>query len=209
MSSLRYGLIAFAFALPAPVRGSDLCVACNSPDKTYLCSVKKADKIQSFAGDKALNKICSQVLRRKGPHASCTVISQAPCTGEKTTIGWSEVKQIIAGGLDDAESKVEKPAAKTRDAGPVKSSNDALPAPAANVAPSSQKSSGPPAVAEPVTQEQTNEASAIKNPKPNDSAAITDKDRPSLNDSFKGAGSNFKDAAKKTWDCVSSMFGKC
>lgn len=103
-------LALFAFV---PAASADLCVSCNGPAATYLCIVKKAEEISTFAGDKAIAKICIKVLKASGSHGSCQVAEPkgGQCTGTPRTIGWREVKDALAGkDSDPSPAKTTAPA---------------------------------------------------------------------------------------------------
>lgn len=207
MLPIRSVLIIAVCALAAPVAAAELCVSCAGPSATYVCDVKKADKIKDFAGDKALSQICTKVLKTSGGHASCSVSSASPCAGTVKKVGWSEVKAAVASGLDDVEVPEKLKAAVPKAQEAVKS----LEGSAAN-----GKSSGSGAEATAQPEPVSSNPPAIRPPENKGAAAVVDQDRPSLDDGLKGAGdnlqnagNNLKDAAKKTWDCVSSMFGNC
>lgn len=206
----RIAFVAAVVLLANPAHATDVCVSCTGPNKIYLCSVKKAEQIKDFAGDKTLNKICTQILRRSGPHASCSVLSGTPCQGEQKKIGWSEVKAALASGLDEVDALKREPAAGSKPASKAEDAAAPQPKPTAADPPgdTARKPEPTPADAKPDTGS-TAATPAISNPKPNDAASVSDKNRPALDQSLKGAGDNIKDAAKKTWDCVSSMFGNC
>lgn len=178
MSSHRSLIIAGLFAAGAGQASADICVSCTGPAATYDCAVKKAEQIESFAGSKALKKICLQVLKKNGQHSNCAVLEAGTCPGAATTIGWKEVKEALA-SPDEPEAAPAakapvtpvKPVAKD---GPLKE-----PARVAPVAPKQEAAAGPPPPPLPAPEEETTVAGSIKG------------------------------AAEKTWNCLSSLFGKC
>ncbi len=125
MLSIRIHSAAYVILAAGPAM-ADVCVTCSGPATTYACSVKKAEEIEAFAGAKALNKICTKVLKRKGQHASCQVVEPSACPGATaTTIGWKEVKEALA-SKDDTSDPV--PSAKPSPPAPPKAA-DAKPVP--------------------------------------------------------------------------------
>lgn len=96
MPSIRSQTAIALIILAAGPAVADVCVKCSGPAATYACAVKKADQIEALAGAKAVSKICTQVLKRKGQHAGCDVVETGACPGTATTIGWREVKEALA-----------------------------------------------------------------------------------------------------------------
>jgi hypothetical protein len=178
-------LAGLAAAGPA---AADLCVTCTGPAATYDCTVKKAEKINALAGDKAVSKVCTTVLRKRGQHAACEIVSGV-CTGTQTTIGWKDVKAALAAGLDDAAPAAVKPA-KPQAASPT-------PAPA-STQPQQAPSDARPAVQKSDTAVASgpNEAASRPGEVPPEAA------EPSL-------GDKLKSGAEKSWKCVATLFGEC
>lgn len=178
-----------AAAAPA---AAEVCVSCKGPEATYLCTVKNADTIESLAGDKALKKICSKVLKRTEQHASCQVLDvpAAKCPGVAKTVGWGDVKKAAAAASDDA-------ATKTKSASPPAAPRPVEPKGVAR--PSGGKSAAspdaPPAVASPSPSN-----AAVAEPVPQEAPPATDD---------ASVGEKLKGAAEDTWKCVSSFFGNC
>lgn len=156
---------------------ADICVSCTGPAATYDCAVKKAEQIESFAGAKALKKICVKVLKRNGQHSNCSVIEGATCPGALTTIGWKEVKDALA---SPDEPDVASPTKSTT----------AKPSPKETVTAKEPAKITPPAA-------RPDEVAGPPAP-----PAPTPEDEPTVTGSIKGA-------AEKTWNCLSSLFGKC
>lgn len=174
-TSAAYAALA-ALASPA---AADICVSCSGPAATYACTVKKADEIETFAGAKALNKICTKVLKRTGGHDSCQVIDSGNgnCPGTAKSIGWREVKDAIAGDeSDDTPSPAAAPA---------------KPAPQ------------PPKVVKPATPEPKAAGPTVPSDK---TADVPPPEKPPADPTVTD---NLKGAAEKTWKCVSSFFGEC
>lgn len=187
MHSFRLQIVLIGFLGLAPLAAADVCVTCTGPAASYSCAVKKADKIEALAGAKAINKICTQVLKRRGPHAACLVVDGS-CTGTPTTIGWKDVKEALASGDDtpDPPAPKSKPAA----APPQPPATAPGPAAGAKERPPNVPPGGSPA---------PDPTSAKSDPAPPVEPAPAD---PTIGDNIKGA-------AEKTWKCVSSFFGQC
>jgi hypothetical protein len=169
---------------------ADVCVTCTGPAASYSCAVKKADEIEALAGAKAINKICTQVLRRKGQHAACQVVDGL-CAGTPTSIGWKDVKEALASGDDTPDP----PAPKSKPAASPPQPPAAAPGPAAGakVRPQDVPPGGGGGSQAP------NPTSAKPDPAPSVEPAPAD---PTIGDNIKGA-------AEKTWKCVSTFFGQC
>lgn len=178
-------LAGLAAAGPA---AADLCVTCTGPAATYDCTVKKADKISALAGDKAVSKVCTTVLRKRGQHAACEIVSGV-CTGTQTTIGWKDVKAALAAGLDDAAPAAVKPAKPQ--AAPT------TPAPA-----STQPQQAPSDARPAVEKSDTAVASGPNETAPRPAEVPPAAAEPSL-------GDKLKSGAEKSWKCVATLFGEC
>lgn len=186
MSLLRAPIFAVAVMAWPAMANADVCVTCVGPAAVYACAVKKAEQIEALAGAKTLNKICAQVLKRKGQHASCEAADTASCPGTPTTVGWKEVKEALASG----EAEPDKPAKA------VSSTADkaATPSPSKTVAKEKAQHPVSSASAQPLaTPVPKPPAPEVKVPPPED---------PSFGEKLKGS-------AEKTWKCVSSFFGDC
>lgn len=179
MSFIRCILVGLFLAAAAHSAVADICVTCSGPAALYNCSVKNADTIESLAGAKAIQKICTKVLKRNGQHASCTASEAPSCPGAATTIGWKEVKEALA-SADEPEAP---PAAKPQPPKDPAKAKTAIPPPA--------QQPNPPA------KTVVNEPATAVAPE----AAPEHKDETIVG--------NLKGAAEKTWGCVSSFFGKC
>jgi hypothetical protein len=175
-------------AASATTSPAGLCVSCTGPNVTYDCTVKNADSIESLAGDKALRKICTKVLKKTEKHASCRVINvpAGKCTGVARTVGWGDVKKAATGGSDAAKATAKPPAATGQDA----AKSPAVGPPAETVG--EPRATAPPAA--------TADAAGPHRPSSPDPA--TPAEEPGLGDKIKGAAQN-------TWKCVSSFFGNC
>lgn len=223
MFPLRTASLLAVLALATPVAATNVCVSCTGPDAVYNCTVKNADTIAGLAGDKALRKICTKILKRSVPHASCNVLkTSGACPGKAKTVGWDDVKDAAASEAEkldkpdkpDRADKAGKPDAAdtTKPAGspPAK----AVAAPPNNPDPASAPVQSTPAATEAGARTKDAKAEPKDPPPPKvepppGAATVTSPDTPSVQDGLKGAGDNIKNAAEKTWDCVSSLFGKC
>lgn len=88
------GLLAVvaAHGLPtmSPAAAQEACIVCAGPDRIYLCSVEKSDKIRKFgAADKAIQFACIKEMAKLGGHDTCRVRRDADiavCNGMPQTV---------------------------------------------------------------------------------------------------------------------------
>ena len=194
---LTLTILAVCCASPA---AAGTCVSCSGPAATYDCSVKKAEKIESFGGAKAIQKICTKVLKRSGQHNRCETIDTTNCTGTPTTIGWKEVKEALA-SPDEPETAPTKSATDKRPATKDKASPPgAATTVSKGVASPEPKSASPGVTARPAPPIPP-AAAAGPPPPPPASAEPVEADTT--------VAGNIKGAAEKTWNCLASLFGKC
>jgi hypothetical protein len=88
------------------VRAGELCVACEQPTATYLCSVEQPSGKFDLGGG-LQEQICSKVLEKKGTHAKChlaAVPDGGKCDGLPRTVTVTDYQRAIAG---TAESTYE------------------------------------------------------------------------------------------------------
>ena len=87
-------------------RAGDLCVACEQPAATYLCTVEQPlGKVDLGSG--LQEQICSKVLQKKGTHAKChlaTLPQGGKCDGLPRTVTVTDYQRATAG---TAESTYE------------------------------------------------------------------------------------------------------
>lgn len=166
---------------------AETCVTCSGPAATYSCIVKKADQIRALAGEKAVSRVCATILRKKGSHAKCETAA-GRCSGTETTIGWKDVKQALASGLDDVSN------GKAATDAPVKASKE----------PDSVKAAPPATAPEAIAaSRQTREPSV------DDAAPSIAKSAPRPAVEEPSLGEKIKSGAEKSWKCVASLFGEC
>jgi hypothetical protein len=225
-------LFAAAPVAVTQVAATEVCVTCSGPDAVYNCTVKNADTIAGLAGDKAIRKICTKILKRSVPHAACSVLkTSSACPGQPKTVGWDDVKEAATSeaGKLDKPGKAEKqdkadPKADRKTGGAKPNSADggatadappgaaptAIPSQTAPPAPARATATGSAAAPQPeASKAQLKDPPPPKVEPPPGAAKVTSPDTPSVQDGLQGAGDNIKNAAQKTWDCVSSLFGKC
>ena len=176
---LALALLLLAAAQPA--EASEYCVVCYTPDARYRCMT--GDGREGQGTDQRAWLQCITQLARSGNHESCSIdkASTAPCLGV--------VKQIDLATIDEMPRATE-PAGlqQPRTQAQGLSAKPADGEPAAMPPANNPQSSG-----EPATPGPANEPGFMEKSKQN----------------LENAGGAIGDAAKKSWECMSSMFKKC
>ncbi len=100
-------IVALAFfigGLSASLSAGEVCVACDKPTATYLCTLEKPTRDAKAQLEQAAERhICETVLTKIGPHGACRTIEQAaPCAGVPRTVTLTDYQRAIAG--DGGES---------------------------------------------------------------------------------------------------------
>ena len=202
------GAICLALTIPAlpvqaasPASATEFCVSCDGPDAHYACTY---DGITADPGDSRLQLFCITELAKSGKHASCSVdrAQKSPCAGEPR-------KLATPGGYDLGTATVAEPPADTP-ADTVEPAAKTAPTPAAPKTQAATETKVPKTEAPPKTVEEMVEKSAESaskaitqsNEKVGEAASAT-------GSAFKAAGQAVGNAAKKTWTCITSLFGNC
>ena len=185
--STRLGrLVATAafISLGAYAHAQEFCVVCAGPEASYRCliggNVHQATRIARG------QFLCITELARSGGHTSCSAsrAQATPCAGETRTV------MFPPGELDNAPSQ------------PAATEVDPLPAPPPPADAMSPPPLGPGEDAQHATNEEHNAPDpASSNPLEN----LSKKTGKAVQDTGEAVGG----AVKKTWDCVTSLFGDC
>jgi hypothetical protein len=87
----------FASLLPS-LAAADVCVACEKPAATYVCSLEQVTRNQKFRlGYSVQRHVCEKVLERT--HEKCRIVDETqPCNGVAKLVTITEYQQAIAGG---------------------------------------------------------------------------------------------------------------
>ena len=96
---LRIALAGCLLASLLPLRAAaDVCVACEKPAATYVCSLEQVTRNQKFRlGNSVQRHVCEKVLRQT--HEKCRVVPESePCNGVAKMVTITEYQQAIAGG---------------------------------------------------------------------------------------------------------------
>jgi hypothetical protein len=96
---LRIALAGCLFASLMPsFAAADVCVACEKPAATYVCSLEQVTRNQKFRlGYSVQRHVCEKVLERT--HEKCRIVDDAqPCNGVAKVVTIAEYQQATAGG---------------------------------------------------------------------------------------------------------------
>ncbi len=189
---------------------AEFCVSCDGPAAQYACSI---DGAAALSGDPRLKLYCMTELAKSGGHASCSIdrAQPKPCGGIAKVLGAPE-------GLELAKPQAPAPAgiappeaeAAPPDDATAAKPNPAAPAPAQAPQPDAQETTvaktpvPPKTVKEMVDKSSEQTAESLE--KTGEAASSAAK---SAGTALEKAGQAIGDAAKKTWTCVTSLFGDC
>lgn len=173
------------------LRAESYCVACFGPDAVYRCMI--ADAPAGAPADPRNQVQCIKQLAKSGGHARCSVerFSTKGCDGTEITISPSTA----------AIPLTPPPPTGATEAAPAATSPETDTIPAEE----EKKPAGPPQTVEEMaktTVESTKKGisdvgSSVKN--------TTEK----AGEQIEGAGSAIGSAAKKSWNCLTSLFNDC
>jgi hypothetical protein len=96
---LRVALAGCLLASLSPsLAAADVCVACDKPAATYVCSLEQVTRDQKFRlGNSVQRHVCAKVLERT--HEKCRIVDDTqPCNGVAKLVTFTEYQQAIAGG---------------------------------------------------------------------------------------------------------------
>lgn len=183
--------VLLAVALSASAEAQEYCVTCLGPDATYRCLI--GGEASPAARSSRGQFLCITELAKAGGHASCSAArGQAqPCPGETRTVMFSLG--------DPAASPLEANAPHPNGAGAPPAVS--MTPPPGELAPVAL----PPADQPPIAPPQETGTTAPEQPKPNMVEDLANKTGKAVNDTGKAVGS----AVKKSWDCMTSLFGDC
>jgi len=175
------------FALGTGASAQEFCVSCSGPEASYRCLIGGEASISARSSRGQF--LCITELAKAGGHASCSATrgQATPCPGETRTVMFSLADP--GGAQEGMAPAVEISPPPTTGAGlaPME-----LPPPAMHQEPAA----APPPVTEhaPPAEE-----------KPNAVEDLAGKTGKAVSDTGKAVGK----AVKKSWDCVTSLFGDC
>jgi hypothetical protein len=161
-------------------QAAEVCVSCAEPVLTYRCGVVGDDP--GVRMDQATQLLCIKEIAAKGNHASCSVdrARKGPCDGALVAVERSASAGNDVSGVAAIQEKTTVPAvALDPDAPP-----QTVEALAKQSAAQTQKNWAK-------TSEQVTEGAKA------------------AGKGIESAGTAVGSAAKKTWDCMTSLFSKC
>lgn len=200
---------------------AEYCVACAQPDATYRCI---APEVSAAARDTGTQLLCIQDIARRAGHKTCTIqrTADSACSGPEWVLGSAGVGGMAvtlpkggglgAGRSDTAtatpgvapEGATAPQGARSVGDGTVRGAQSAPGVPSRELRASGQTfypaASG--SAAKSGDRPEAVDEAANTNPRQGN----PDEASPSTLDK---AGKAVGGAAKKTWDCVSSLFSRC
>lgn len=183
---------------------TDVCVVCSEPEATYVCRTEIGTSKLAATGAKVL---CMSQLANRFGHARCKVVGSKAdgCLGEVVVVDPDhllEGPEVVPIGPKDAEAIQGKPAS-----GPAVG---AMPPP---TAPAAAESAGPFGALDgkPLHSGPKTAAPAQNDPDapPRTVEELAKKAAESSKEGLEKAGTAVGDAAKKTWNCLTSLLSNC
>lgn len=193
---------------------AEYCVACAQPDATYRCI---APEVSAAARDTGTQLLCIQDIARRAGHKTCTIERkpQGTCEGAEWTVsGGLVTPAVVVPPRHQPGKPVETPMAATPAQQLSRGGNGdlrAAPVDAASGPPAGMRSNGaagqtyyptgggPTAGSAADLPDTTRTGDAVTPAKPLGKAG----------EALESAGTAVGGAARKTWECVSSLFSKC
>jgi len=165
-----------------PAEAQEYCVSCSEPNALYRCVIEGAQP----RGGQSLQMLCVTAMAKDGGHATCSVKRGTvfECDGAVKRVPWAALNV-------PAQTEAAAPQPWAVEAAPPKPAPAAGPVPsAAAPAPAPATTPGPEAPPQTVLElaKRTNEKTT---------------------EQMKKAGDTVKEATKKTWDCMLSLFTRC
>lgn len=181
--------MAWLLAVGGPAAAESYCVACYGPDAVYRCVI--AGAAAEAPADPRHQVQCIKQLARAGGHARCSVerFSVEGCTGPERVI-------------DPASSTIPL-APRAAETEPAPAAGPPLPGDTPAVA-------APDPAAPPRTVEELAKTT-VENTKKSieDVTGTVKQSTEKAGDQIQGFGSAVGNAAKKSWDCMMSLFSDC
>jgi hypothetical protein len=182
------GCVALASFAVLPTHAAEYCVSCSGPDAVYRCKIEGTP--DGPGDDPRAQLLCIRQLAESGAHESCSVARTAsyPCPGDL---------KVIAGPVGEIvppAQPVEPAAESGTPAAPADGNVEVQPAPGA-----------PPKTVEELAG-QTVKSSKEGLKKAGETISGTAE---KAGEQIGNAGSAVGNAAKKTWNCLTSFFSDC
>lgn len=188
--------LAALFGVPGPAVAATMCVTCVGPDATYRCVSEAA----SSPTDARYQFLCITEIAKSGGHQSCSVSRNAsgPCEGPERVVGLAPDYAAGTPPLNASPSDVAPTPAGMTPLPPAVATQPPL-QPAATQAPVPATPSGQTDIpkSEPETIEDMAKDASASTPLGKVGKAVED------------TGNTINSAAKKTWECLTSLFNDC
>jgi len=167
------------------------CVACYGPDAVYSCVI--ADVPASAAPDPRNQVQCIKQLAKSGGHSRCSVerFSTANCNGVEKVVS-TAAGVPIAGPAPEQES-TPPPASKSAD----------------DIADKTSEPEPVPAQTPRTVEELAKSAAATTTESLNEVGGTVKSTTEKAGNTISGMGSAVGNAAKKSWNCLTSLFNDC
>jgi hypothetical protein len=197
--------MALLLAVGGPAAAESYCVACYGPDAVYRCVI--AGAAAGAPADPRHQVQCIKHLAKGGGHARCSVerFSVEGCTGPERVIDPATSTIPLAPGAAETEAARPTPAIPPAAGPPLTGDTPTVAKPDAA---SSEPPAGP--AAPPRTVEELAKTTVENTKKSIDDVTGTVKQSTEkAGDQIQGFGSAVGNAAKKSWDCMMSLFSDC
>jgi hypothetical protein len=157
----------------------EYCVSCTGPDALYRCVIDNAQP----GGGQPLQMLCITTMAKQGGHATCAVKRGTvfQCDGAVKRIPWAALTAPQPAEPGHAPPSGTQPAARPETAT----------APAPPPGPASQP------------------AESRHEPPPDTMLDLAKRANEDTAKQVRKAGETMKEATRKTWDCVASLFTRC
>lgn len=202
----------------------DLCVSCAGPAATYRCQVDPAAGLTQGAADPRAQLLCITELAKLGKHETCAVdrAASTACSGPVRIVApvtpYPADPGTAAGAAPPMRPAVQGAAAANEQAainppsvdGAAKPTDDAPPKTVEELV---KKSSLPPPTGlqeagKTIAKTADSAGAAVTDTAKAAGEAVTGTAK-TAGDAVGKAGSAVGGVAKKSWDCVTSLFSKC
>jgi hypothetical protein len=171
----------------SPVVAQEACIICSEPEKVYLCSVEKSDKVQKLGiAEKAVQYVCITEMAKLGGHGTCRVrrdVELGSCSGQPQTVS--------VASLIDAATDAKRPVPVVP-SGAIAGASAASPAPT-KAPPGSSPTDAPKTMVELARRTSEQSSEQLKQ----------------AGDQVQQAGKQVGGVVQRTWTCMTSLFQRC
>jgi hypothetical protein len=191
---------ACVLAFVSTANAAELCVRCSAPDARYACVVNTP----APNADTLIKLYCITTLAKAGGHESCAIdrASAVPCQGTRKEL---PVPSLFEGDGDDKAAPDSHKLDANAPAGPAPP-----PGPAASTPDKPKEAKDAPADAPPKTvQEMIEKSTKSAGQGLSDTQKSAGNAASSAGTALQKAGTAVTDAAKTSWQCLTTFFSKC